>query len=110
MDSIIIDLSGMIDGWGYQLSNLRYLLKKYAGEAVILRVNSYGGDVNQAMMMSQAMTDHGNVTARLLGFNTSAATWMVFGAKRVEIADDGLWFCHRSTMTVDILKDMNVIL
>lgn len=98
----------MIDSWGYQLSNIKYLLSKHHDKAVTVRVNSFGGDVNQAMMISQALSDHGNVTVHLLGFNASAATWLVFGAKRVEIADDGLWFCHRSTMTVDIWKDMNV--
>lgn len=104
---VIIDINGMIDDWGYQLSNVRYRLKEAKNKSVLVRVNSYGGSVNSAMMISEAFKDHGNVTARFRGFNASAATWMVFGAKRVEMSSDGLWLCHRSSITVDIYKQMN---
>ncbi len=104
----IIEINGMIDDWGYVTSNVRYQLAKHAGQPVTCRVNSFGGSVNEALNIAQAFADHGDVTCQLLAFNASAATWMVYGARRVEIADDGFWFCHRSTVGVDIWKDMNV--
>ena len=97
----------MIDGYGYQLSNVRYMLHQNKGKAVLCRVNSFGGSVNDAMMIAQEFADHGNVTVRFLGFCASAVTWMAFAAKRIEMAADGFWLCHRSSITVDIWKQMN---
>lgn len=107
MEQVTIDIRGMIDGYGYQLSNVRYLLKQNKGKQVLCRVNSFGGSVNDAMMISQEFADHGNVTVRFLGFCASAATWMAFGAKRIEMAEDAFWLCHKSSVTVDIWKQMN---
>lgn len=105
---ITIDINGMIDEWGYMTSLVRYQLRKNANRPVTVRVNSYGGSVNEALNIAQAFADHGDVTCRLLAFNASAATWMVYGARRVEMADDAFWLCHRSTVNVDIWKDMNL--
>lgn len=102
-----IDITGIIDSWGYTTSEVRYYLQKFAGQPVILRLNSFGGDVNEALAISQALADHGDVTVQLLGFNASAATWLIYGARRVEMADDGFWLCHRSTITIDIYRDYN---
>ena len=97
----------MIDGYGYQLSNVRYMLRQNKGKAVLCRINSFGGSVNDAMMIAQEFADHGNVTVRFLGFCASAVTWMAFAAKRIEMAADGFWLCHRSSITVDIWKQMD---
>lgn len=107
MEAQIINISGVIDEWGYMTSYVKYYLRQYKDQPVIVRINSYGGSVNEALAIAQAFIDHGNVTVHLLGFNASAATWMCYGAKRVEMADDGFWFCHRSTISMDIWKDMN---
>lgn len=108
MEPVIIEIKGVIDSWGYTSGEVRYMLAKHKGEAVVCRVNSYGGDVNEALAIAQAFADHGDVTVHLLAFNASAATFMVYGAKRVLMADDGLWLCHRCSVTVDIWKDMNL--
>ena len=97
----------MIDGYGYQLSNVRYVLRQNKGKEVLCRVNSFGGSVNDAMMIAQEFADHGNVTVRFLGFCASAVTWMAFAAKRIEMAEDGFWLCHRSSITVDIWRQMD---
>lgn len=107
MEAQIINISGVIDEWGYMTSYVKYYLRQYKDQPVIVRINSYGGSVNEALAIAQAFIDHGNVTVHLLGFNASAATWMCYGAKRVEMADDGFWFCHRSTISMEIWKDMN---
>lgn len=97
----------MIDGYGYQLSNVRYMLRQNKGKAVLCRINSFGGSVNDAMMIAQEFADHGNVTVRFLGFCASAVTWMAFAAKRIEMAADGFWLCHRSSITVEIWRQMD---
>ena len=107
MEQVTIDIRGMIDGYGYQLSNVRYVLRQNKGKEVLCRVNSFGGSVNDAMMIAQEFADHGNVTVRFLGFCASAVTWMAFAAKRIEMAEDGFWLCHRSSITVDIWRQMD---
>ena len=107
MEKNIIEINGVIDEWGYMTSQVRYDLKRLEGQPVVCRVSSYGGSVSEALKIAQAFADHGNVTCHLLAFNASAATFLVYGAKTVEMADDGFWLCHRSSVTVDIWRDMN---
>lgn len=96
-----------IDSYGWQLWRVRQFLSEHAKDEVTIEVNSLGGSVNDAMMISKEITDHGNVTVRLLAFCASAVTWMGFGAKRVEIADDALWLCHPSSVGVNIYANLN---
>lgn len=96
-----------IDSYGWQLYRVRSFLAEHAKEEVIIEVNSLGGSVNDAMMISKEMVDHGNVTVRLLAFCASAVTWMAYGAKRVEIADDALWLCHQASVGVNIYASLN---
>lgn len=103
----IIELNGVIDSWGWQTSNIKWQLSQYKGKDVILRVNSMGGDVNQAMAISQKLHDHGNVVVQFVGMNASASTWMAFGAKKVQIAEDSLWLCHKTSTVVGIYKSLN---
>lgn len=96
-----------IDSYGWQLYRVRMFLAEHAKDEVTIEVNSLGGSVNDAMMISKEIQDHGNVTVRLLAFCASAVTWMGFGAKRVEIADDALWLCHQSSVLVSIYSSLN---
>ncbi len=96
-----------IDSYGWQLYRVRMFLADHAKDEVTIEVNSLGGSVNDAMMISKEIQDHGNVTVRLLAFCASAVTWMGFGAKRVEIADDALWLCHQSSVLVSIYSSLN---
>ena len=97
----------MIDSYGYQRSNLRWKLDKCKGKKVRCRVNSTGGDINQALLMSQMMADHGDVSVEFIGFVASAATFMAFGAKSITAAADSFWLAHKSSMLVDIYGYLN---
>lgn len=41
--------------------------------------------------MSALMAEHGNVTVEFISFNASAATVLAFGAKSIEMHEDGMW-------------------
>lgn len=107
MKQAIFKIYGPIDRYGWQLYRVRSFLSEHAKDEVIIEVNSLGGSVNDAMMISKEIKDHGNVTVRLLAFCASASTWMAYGAKRVEIADDALWLCHQASVSVEIYASMN---
>lgn len=103
----IIELNGVIDSYGWQTSNVKWQLAQSKGKDVTLRVNSMGGDVNQAMAIAQKLHDHGNVVVQFVGMNASAVTWMAFGAKKVQMAEDSMWLCHKTSTVVDIYKSLN---
>lgn len=107
MNEEIIDVIGVIDGYGYQLSVLRYQLNRCKSKKVRCRVNSPGGSINEALVMSQLIADHGNVTIQFMGMVASAATIMAFGAKRIEANEDSMWLCHKCSTPVSIYKAMN---
>lgn len=107
MNEELIEFNGMIDNWGYQRSNLKWKLDKCKGKKVRCRVNSPGGNINEALVISQMFADHGDVTVEFVGFVGSAATFMVFGAKCIKANSDSFWLGHKSSMVVDIYKSMN---
>lgn len=107
MKQATLKIYNPIDSYGWQLWRVRSFLAEHAKDDVIIEVNSLGGSVNDAMMISKEIQDHGNVTVRLLAFCASAVTWMAYGAKRVEIADDALWLCHQASVGVSIYASLN---
>ena len=107
MKQAILKIYSPIDSYGWQLYRVRSFLSEHTKDEVVIEVNSLGGSVNDAMMISKEIADHGNVTVRLLAFCASAVTWMGYGAKRVEIADDALWLCHQSSVLVSIYSSLN---
>lgn len=107
MNEVVLEVNGMIDHYGWQRTNIRYFLNKNKGNAVRLKVNSFGGSVNEAIAISKLLEDHGNVTVEFIGFCASAVTWMAFGAKIREMHEDSLWLCHKSSIRVDIYRTMN---
>lgn len=107
MATNIIEINGTIDSWGYQRSNVKWQLSQLKNKEVIVRIMSIGGDVNEAMKISQLFADHGNVTVQFLGMVASSATWMAYGASKVQMAEDALWLCHKASTVLDIYKALN---
>lgn len=103
----LIEINGPIDSYGYQRSLLRYNLHGTEGQDVVVRISSFGGDVNEAMKIAQMFADHGSVTVQFLGMVASAVTWMAFGAAKVQICEDALWLCHKCSTEVYIYKSLN---
>lgn len=107
MNNNLIEINGTIDSWGWQRSNIKYRLSNLKGKDVTVRIMSLGGDVNEAMKISQLFADHGNVTVQFLGMVASSATWMAYGANKVQMAEDALWLCHKTSTVLDIYKALN---
>lgn len=102
-----ININGILDEWGYARSNVAYLLNKHKGP-VLCVVNSYGGSVNEGLAISRLFERHGDVVVRFVGCVASAATWMAFGAKSIEIAADALWLAHQCSNLISIYKSMKI--
>lgn len=107
MNKNLIEINGTIDSWGWQRSNIKYRLSNLKGKDVTVRIMSLGGDVSEAMKISQLFADHGNVTVQFLGMVASSATWMAYGANKVQMAEDALWLCHKTSTVLDIYKALN---
>lgn len=103
-----IRLQGEIDGWGYTRHCLAYELSQAPeGEQVVLEVDSLGGDVMEAISISNMLKERGNITAHIVGFCASAATWLVYGCDKVVINDDCAYLIHKCSSYVDAWGMMN---
>ena len=103
-----IKLQGEIDGWGYARHCLAYDLSQAPeGEQVVLEVDSLGGDVMEAISISNMLKERGNITAHIVGFCASAATWLVYGCDKVVINDDCAFLIHKCSSYVDAWGLMN---
>ena len=91
MERKVININGVLDDWGWLRSNVQYMLNKHKNDSVLCIVNSYGGSVNEGLAISKLFEEHGDVVVRFIGCCASAATWMAFGAKSIEIAEDALF-------------------
>ena len=108
MNEEIVTLFGSISRYWYDKGYIKYFLDRAKGKPVRLKVTSYGGDVAEAVAISSLLDEHGNVTVEFIGFNASAATWMAFGAKRIEMHEDGMWLAHKCSTSVEIYGNLNV--
>lgn len=107
MEEFIFTIPGRIDQYWYNKGYVKYFLDKAQGKPVRLKVTSYGGDVGEAVAISNLLAEHGNVTVEFIGFNASAATWMAFGAKSVEAHEDAMWLAHKCAVGIDIYGALN---
>ena len=103
-----VKLQGEIDGWGFARHSLSYDLSQAPeGEQVVLEVDSLGGDVMEAISISNMLKERGNITAHIVGFCASAATWLVYGCDKVVINDDCAFLIHKCSSYVDAWGLMN---
>jgi ATP-dependent protease ClpP protease subunit len=90
-----IFLYDVIDAYfGIGASDFIAELDKYAGQKVVLRINSPGGDVFEARAMATAIAKHGDVHAKIDSLAASAATYVATACKTVEIAQGGFFMIH----------------
>lgn len=108
MERKVININGVLDDWGWLRSTVQYMLNKHKSEPVLCIVNSYGGSVNEGLAISKLFEEHGDVVVRFIGCCASAATWMAFGAKSIEIAEDALFLVHQCSNLVAIYKSMKI--
>lgn len=93
------------DGWfGYQLESC---LRNHKEEDVRLVITSPGGEVGEAIRLSDLVKAHGRVTIEFSGLAASAATWLGFAAQKLVMHNDTLWLCHRTSVGVFEWDNMN---
>lgn len=103
-----IKLNREIDSWGYARYLLEYDLSQIPdGEPVVLEVDSLGGDVMEAISISNMLQERGNITAHIVGFCASAATWLCYACDKVIINDDCAFLIHKCSTYVDAWGMMN---
>lgn len=107
MDEYVINLEGAIERYFHGRDYVKYFLGLAGDKPVRLKVNSLGGDVNEALAISNLLAENGKVTVEFIGFNASAATWMAFGASAIEAHEDCLWLAHKSSISVDVYGQLN---
>jgi len=107
MEEFVFYLNGRIDPYYLNRNYVRYFLDKAGDKPVRIKVSSYGGDVSEAVAISNLLAEHGNVIIEFIGFNASSATWLVFGAKTIEAHEDCMFLAHKSSIGVDIYGALN---
>ncbi len=108
MKEFVFELRGSIysgyNGSGY----VKYFIDKAGAKPIRLKVNSYGGDVNEALAIANLIKEHGDVTIEFIGFNASAVTFMAFAAKSIEMHEDAFWLAHKASFPITIWDNMNM--
>lgn len=102
-----IDIDGPIGPCFYSKEYVREMLAGKEEREVRVRVNSYGGSLNDALDIAQRFRDHGNVTVYLQGFCASAATVLTLGAKRVVMNEYAFYLAHKVSNYVEIVGYLN---
>lgn len=94
---------------GYPISKayVRSKLAPLKGKPVNVRVNSYGGSLNDALDIRQQFIDHGNVTVYIFGMTASAATILSMGAAKVCMSRYAMFLAHKVSNWVDEWGQMN---
>lgn len=104
----IVKLVGEIDAWGYMTYSIQHQLAEFDGQDVELQIDSLGGSVTEAKTIQNAIKSHnGEVTAHIVGFSASAATWVATACKKVVMNSDCLLLVHQASNVIDILQYAN---
>lgn len=100
----------------YDLFNVEYFspqsvadaLNEADGDDVTLEINSPGGYVDAGSeIYTKLMEYSGNVTAKIVGFACSAASWIALAANHVEMSPTAQMMIHRASgMAVGNSSDM----
>lgn len=102
-----IEINGTIDRWGYGSAYFRYMLKGCQEGPVTVLVNSYGGNLNEAIAIGNQIAEHGDITVEYVAYNASAATVIGLYAKKALIHSDGLFMIHKTSTWVNTWGQMN---
>ncbi|MCP3895967.1 MAG: Clp protease ClpP [Bacteroides sp.] len=107
MDEFVFAIPGIINQYWYNKNYVKYFLDQAKGKPVRVKVTSFGGEVAEAVAISNLFAENGNVTIEYIGFNASAATFMSFGAKSIEIHEDAMYLVHKCMTGVNIYGALN---
>ncbi|MDR2085882.1 MAG: Clp protease ClpP [Dysgonamonadaceae bacterium] len=102
-----IDIDGYIGSWFSSKRYVKNSLKEAGEKEIIVRVNSRGGIVDDAIDIAAQFEAHGKVTCELFSGNASAATVLTLGAKKVRAHENSAYFIHQAMSWVEAWGYMN---
>ena len=100
MSKYDLKLKGTVGYWDFNKHIVDDLLEKKASQEVHVLIDSLGGIVADALSISSAFAEHGNVYVHYRGMNASAATISSMGAKHISIDASALYLVHKCSFTV----------
>jgi ATP-dependent protease ClpP protease subunit len=102
-----IDIDGFIGSWYLSKRFVKNALSDKTDKEVLCRVNSLGGNLDDAIDIAAQFEAHGNVTCELFALNASAATLFTLGAKKVRSHINSTYLIHKVLSWVDAWGYMN---
>lgn len=97
----VIALIGGIDRYSISYDYVKYLMDELGAGPIIAKITSFGGDVNQALLIKELFENHGDVTVEYIGFNASASTIIGHGAAKTTIREDSMYLVHKPSIWID---------
>ncbi len=102
-----IDIDGYIGSWFSSKRFVKNALNEIGTKAILCRVNSLGGNLDDAIDIAAQFQTHGNVTCELFSLNASSATVFTLGAKTVRMHANASYLIHKVLSWVDAWGYMN---
>ncbi|MDR2913415.1 MAG: Clp protease ClpP [Tannerella sp.] len=102
-----IDIDGYIGSWFSSKRYIKNVIKEINAKEIRCRVNSLGGNVDDAIDIAAQFAAHGNVTCELFSLNASAATVFTLGAKKVRMHTNSMYLIHKALSWVNEWGYMN---
>lgn len=102
-----LDIDGYIGSWFSSKRFIKNALSEIGANEILCRVNSLGGNLDDAIDIAAQFETHRNVTCELFSFNASAATVLTTGAKKVRAHSNSTYLIHKVLTWVDAWGYMN---
>jgi ATP-dependent protease ClpP protease subunit len=95
-----LKLKGTVGYWDFNKNVVDQVLDKMHDQEVHVLIDSLGGSVADALSISSAFANHGNVHVHYRGMNASAATISSMGAKHISIDASALYLVHKCSFVI----------
>ena len=95
-----LKLKGTVGYWDFNKHTVDNLLDSKQDQEVNVLIDSLGGSVADALSISSAFANHGNVHVHYRGMNASAATISSMGAKHISIDASALYLVHKCSFVI----------
>lgn len=102
-----LNIDDIIGPYGYSKQYVTRKISENKGKQMNVRVNSFGGSLDDALCISDAFYNHGNVSVYMCGFNASAATVLTLGAKHIAMSSSGFYLVHKVSNLISAWGMMN---
>lgn len=95
-----LKLKGTVGYWDFNKNVVDQVLDKMHDQEVHVLIDSLGGSVADALSISSAFANHGNVHVHYRGMNASAATISSMGAQHISIDASALYLVHKCSFVI----------